>query len=352
MEKVTRVLTALKGGTPDMVPYMYNTMMREIQEKLIGREITDPTVDGLNITGWIGAPGDEGKVIPSLTAIPEVATKLGMDAIEIQMLPPIFAEYVVTNGDAVVASGLIDSEEALAKATASMPDPNDEKFYRNLEEMIKKYKGDFALGARVRLGVAPIFLSLGLENISMFYADEDETLTKSIEMYTEWCRKVNKNLSELDFDFFWCFDDIAFSTSMLVSPNMFREIFKGPMKKASDAINKPWIYHSDGDYHMVLDDIVEIGASGIHPIEKAAMDTAWLKENYGKKLCLVGNIDIDYTLSSGTPEEVETEVRERIELLGPGGGYIISDSNSIPNHCKPENILAMAQAIEKYRRIY
>jgi len=186
----------------------------------------------------------------------------------------------------------------------------------------------------------------------MFYADEDETLTKTIEMFTDYSRRLNKNLSELDFDFFWCFDDIAFSTSMLLSPSMFRELFKDNMKKAAAAITKPWIYHSDGNYQAVLDDIVEIGANGIHPIEKAAMDTAWLKENYGKKLCLVGNVDINYTLAEGTLEEVEAEVKSRIDLLGPGGGYIISDSNSIPNSCKAENIIAMAKAVEKYRRIY
>ena len=124
------------------------------------------------------------------------------------------------------------------------------------------------------------------------------------------------------------------------------------MRKAASTVSKPWIFHSDGNYKVVLDDIIDIGASGIHPIEKASMDTTWLKENYGQKLCMVGNIDIDYTLSSGTAREVEDEVRERIELLGPGGRYIISDSNSIPDFCKAENIIAMASAVKKYRNIY
>ena len=352
MDKITRVTTALKGGTPDMVPYIYNTMMRGIQERILGRTITDPCVDGINIAGWMGAPGEKAEVVPSLTAIPDTAKKLGMDAIEIQILPPLFTSFTIHDGNASISGSLIDSEEAFKKALASMPDPDDDKLLREVEEMIKKYKGDLAMGARVRLGVANTLLSVGIENLSMFYADEDETLTKTIDMYTDYCRKLNKNLNELDFDFFWCFDDIAFDSSLLISPTMFRELFKDNMIKASETITKPWIYHSDGNYQTVLDDIVEIGANAIHPIEKAAMDTKWLKENYGKKLCLVGNIDINYTLAEGTLEEVEQEVKDRIELLGPGGGYIISDSNSIPDFCKPENIIAMAEAVEKYRRIY
>ena len=352
MDKIERVVAALTGKTPDMVPYIYNTVMRSVQEQIVGRAITDPTVDGMNITGWLGPPGEKAEIIPSLSAIPDVALRLGMDAIEIQVLPPIFCDYSIQGSDKFVTSGLIDSEGAYLKACSSMPDPDDEKLLRTIEGMISMYKGDLAMGARVRLGASPCILSMGLENLAVLYAEEDETLQNTIEMYTDWSRRMNKNLSELDFDFFWCFDDIAFSSSMLISPAMFRELFKTPMKKAADAIRQPLIFHSDGNYQQVLDDIIEIGADGIHPIEISSMDSRWLKENYGHMLCLVGNIDIDFTLSSGTPEQVDAEVLERIGLFGPGGRYIISDSNSIPGFCKAENVIAMAQAVEKYRRIY
>jgi len=352
MNKVERVVTALLGKTPDMVPYIYNTMHREVQEEILGREINDPVVDGQSVTGWLGAPGEKAEVIPALSAIPEVATKLGLDGIEIQVLPPIFCKYVHKGKDKIVTAGLIDSAEALEKALASMPDPDDEKLLGNISDLIRQSKGDLAMGARIRLGASPTILSVGLENLALLYAEEDDTLQRTIEMYTGWSRAMNKNLSELDFDFFWCFDDIAFTSSLLISPSMFRELFKEQMKNAADVITRPLIFHSDGDYSAVLDDVIEIGANAIHPIETSSMDMRWLKQEYGKKLCLVGNIDINYTLSSGTPEQVEAEVRERIELLGPGGGYIISDSNSVPDFCKAENIIAMAQAIEKYRRIY
>jgi len=350
MNKPERIVAALIGKIPDMVPYMYNTTMRGIQERIVGHKIDGPTVDGTNISGWIGRMDEEARVIPSLSTVPEVADLLGMDAIQIQILPPVFANRVVEGGSIGVGRGLIDSAEALA--SARMPDPDDEKLLRSIEEMIRRYKGDFALGVRTRLGPAPSILSMGLENITTFYYDEDDTLFKTVEMYTDWSRKMNRNLCEMDFDFFWCFDDIAFTTSLLISPMMFREIFKENIRKAVSTINKPWIFHSDGNYSKVLDDIVDIGAYGIHPIEKTSMDTRWLKENYGNRLCLIGNIDIDYTLSSGTEEEVEQEVRERIEMLGPGGRYIIADSNSIPDGCKAENIIAMAKAVEKYRHIY
>jgi uroporphyrinogen-III decarboxylase len=77
-----------------------------------------------------------------------------------------------------------------------------------------------------------------------------------------------------------------------------------------------------------------------------------VKREYGDRLCIVGNIDLHYTLTRGTPEEVEAEVKERIETVGRGGGYMISSANSLTSYCKVENVRAMAAAIRKYRGMH
>jgi len=351
MNKIERITTALRGGVPDMVPYIYNTVDRSVQERILGRAIDLPLLDGLNVTGWLGGFDEKPEVVPALTIAPEVAGLLGMDAIQIQLLPPLFVKKVIVGGDACISGGLIDSADALR--SIKMPDPDDETLLRQVEDMINRYKGDFALGARVRLGAAPAILSLGMENLSYFiYDGEEDIVHETIALYASWSKRFNKNLSELDFDFFWAFDDIAYNTGPMFSPAIFKKFFKEPLKDAASSINKPWIFHSDGNYKLFLDDIVDIGASAIHPIERESMDHLWLKANYGDKLCLVGNIDINYTLSSGSPEEVEAEVKARIDELSPGGAYIIADSNSVPAFCKAENIIAMSKAVQKYRRAY
>ncbi len=350
MNKPERIVAALNGKTPDVVPYMYNTMMRGIQERIVGHSIIAPTVTGMNITGWLGGTEEKAEIEPVLTTVPATAKMLGMDAIQIQVLPPLFVDKVVSCGEACVAGGQLTSYEALEKA--QLPDPDDEALMKKISGMIDRYKGDFAMGARVRLGASSTIMSMGMEAIAYSLADEDGLLQSVIDMYTGWSERLLKNLCELDFDFVWAFDDIAYTTGLMFSPNVFRNFFKQPMKKAASAISVPWIFHSDGDYSAVLEDIIDIGASAIHPIEKESMDYLWLKENYGKSLCLVGNIDIDYTLSKGTPQEVDAEVKQRISELGPGGGYIICDSNSIPDFCKAENIIAMSEAVHRYRDLY
>jgi uroporphyrinogen decarboxylase len=194
---------------------------------------------------------------------------------------------------------------------------------------------------------------MGWENFAYLMVDDHDTFHGVVKMFTDWGKRFYKNLCELDFDFFWCFDDIAFGKSLMFRPDSFREFFMPHLKEAADAIKRPFIFHSDGYIVDVMEDIIEVlGASAIHPIEKGSMDTKWLKETYGKRLCLVGNIDIDNALARGTEEYVYGEVKGCIDLMGGGGAYIISDSNSVPGYCKPENVVAAAKAVEKYRRIY
>ena len=350
MNSRERVLCALKRGIPDAVPYMYNCMDKDIQERIIHKDINIDTVSSLNSWGFLGKLGEVTSVYPVLTVAPEVASFLKLDAIGIQIVPPLFVESETREGRALVKEGLITSREALEKTI--MPDPDDENMYKQIKELIKLFKGDFAMYARIRLGASPALLSMGMEGFSYSLCDEPDLVMDVLKMYCDWSRRVSKNLCELDFDFLWCFDDIAYSTAPMFSKDILTEFFIPNMQIARSGINKPWVYHSDGNLLPFLNELCELGMDGIHPLEPGTMDLGRLKSEFGKRLCLIGNIDIDKTLTKGTLEYVDIEVKERIYQLGPNGGYIISDSNSIPSYCKAENIIQMSKSIEKYKYIY
>jgi uroporphyrinogen decarboxylase len=151
----------------------------------------------------------------------------------------------------------------------------------------------------------------------------------------------------------WHADDIAFKTQLLVSPRILRNhVFPWytEMNRMAHAKAVPVVYHSDGALQEVVEDIVGCGFDGLNPIEPPAMDINAVKQLYGKRISIIGNIDLGYTLTRGTPDEVRAEVRQRIRDLAPGGGYAVSSSNSVPEYVPLANFNAMREATFAYGR--
>ena len=145
-------------------------------------------------------------------------------------------------------------------------------------------------------------------------------------------------------------DDIAYATGLLVSPQVLRQHVFPWYRKFGEIcrqLGKPLIYHSDGKLFEVLDDLIACGVNALHPIEPKAMDAPEVKRRTGGRLTLVGNIELD-RLARGTPDEVRELTRERIELVGTGGGYCAGSSNSVTHYVPLENFRAMIETIRDY----
>jgi uroporphyrinogen decarboxylase len=149
----------------------------------------------------------------------------------------------------------------------------------------------------------------------------------------------------------WYSDDIAFASGLMVSPENLEDLLFPWLKKIGDLAkeyNKPFIYHSDGLLTTVMDKIIQCGVAVLHPIEPKAMDIVEVKKNYGDKLALIGNIDVDL-LSRGSKEEIVNNVIRNIESVGLNGGYCVGSGNSIPEYVNFENYLTMIETAKEYQ---
>ena len=213
---------------------------------------------------------------------------------------------------------------------------------------IERYREDYAVFARIRLGGASTFESMGLDVFSIMMYEDPDLVKEVHRRFSEWSARVVQHLNKMDFDFIWANDDHADTKAPWINMEMWEEFFKPYQMMVAKEIKKPWIFHSDGNLFPILDGLLQLGMNGVHPVQPSAMDINQLKAKYGQRVCIVGNIDLDYTLPRGTEAEVEAEVRDRIEKVGKGGGYMISSANSITDYCKVENVRAMSRAIRKY----
>jgi uroporphyrinogen decarboxylase len=147
-------------------------------------------------------------------------------------------------------------------------------------------------------------------------------------------------------DIAWTWDDIGTQHAPMISPRMWEEQIKPHhirMNSAFKEYGATIMYHSCGSIVPFIDGFVEMGVEILNPLQPRAkgMDLAWIKATYGDCLSFHGAMDIQRTLPHGTIEDVAAEVRDRIQVLGAGGGYILAPAHMIQGDTPAENIVTM-----------
>lgn len=148
----------------------------------------------------------------------------------------------------------------------------------------------------------------------------------------------------------WVVDDLAFGTGPMISPQAFRDhLFPWYREMARRCHEKGLLFfmHSDGDLTMLMEDLIDLGVDVLQPVDPTCMDIVRIKETYGDRLCLAGNVPNEL-LRSGTPSGVEDLVKKLIEKCAPGGGYCVGSGNSVPEWARFENYMAMRGAALKH----
>ncbi len=330
-----RVLAALQIKQPDRVPWVESNIHNILVEKLLHR------------SDFEKAPVTHLFATPGIRIPPAVLDVLAIDNLMFSITPPRFVKSEKRDGMDLIIDGLIKSEKDLEKVI--LPDPEDDEFYQPARDFVSRYRGTHkALGVTTRMGLSNTYLGMGIEHFSLMLYDQPGFVLEFLDRYVEWACKAVAKINTLGFDFMIMPEDLAWKQGPLFSPKIIREFFLPRMKKVADRIKIPWIYHSDGNLMPILDDLLSLGMNGLANLEPGAMDIAEVKKRYGRRVCLMGNIDLHYTLTRGTPDETEAEVKKRIEEAAAGGGYILASANSLTGYCRPENVLAMHRALLKY----
>lgn len=198
----------------------------------------------------------------------------------------------------------------------------------------------------------PLWEGIGLGLLVKLIRKNKQKIKKYIDLRTRVGVKWAKAVAETDFDVFFLCDDTAYKSSTMINPKYHRELIVPAYKKMVNQIRKAGkfaLFHSDGFTEPYFDGLIEAGFHGVESLEPfAGMDLKHLKEKYGDKLCLVGNMDVSGVLPFGTKDEVVEAVKKCIKDAGEGSGYMLSPCTDLTNSCKVENVITMIAAAKKY----
>jgi len=150
-------------------------------------------------------------------------------------------------------------------------------------------------------------------------------------------------------------DDLGTQDRLLMSPAMYRKVLK-PIHADYIAFIRERtparvFFHTDGDVFDLVDDFIDIGVDILNPVQTSAgrmSNLPELKRRWGSRLAFCGAIDTHRVLPSGTPDEVRREVHRVLDIMAPGGGYLVASVHTIMDDVPPENILAMVDAVAEY----
>ncbi len=353
-----RMVCALSLETPDRVTH-WELAYNESSVISIARHFTDDLPEADYVQRM--TLEDKLKLFEALILIQE---ELDVDGVTLRILPE--AEFLDAetfkddwgtvfrfdpSGEALVVGGPIRDETDLK---GFQPPKVREDSLASLAYIAGRFNGERAAVLSVQCPFRRSWnLVGGMEHLLLAYGDNPSLVHSLARMVTDYTLEALEIGIGIGADIISLDGDLAYSGGMIMSPKHFREYLAPYYREIIDFVHRSGrkiFKHTDGDHWSIMEDFLDLGFDGIHPIQPQCLDLAKVKEEIGNRICLMGNIDCLDTLVNGSTRDVEEEVQRAIKIAAPGGGYILASSNSIHPGVKPDNYIAMVQAAHKYGR--
>jgi uroporphyrinogen decarboxylase len=200
-----------------------------------------------------------------------------------------------------------------------------------------------------------LYVRRNLEEALLDFYDYQNLVERALDAYSEWALEYFQATCELVQPDFVLFAGSVASMSV-VSPDLYRRYAFPFLCEAVESANAYGVFvgvHMCGRCQAALPMLAEAGIHLIEPLESPPggdVDLAEVKEEYGRQVCLKGNVNTFETLARGTPDEVKTEAYTCIQKAGSDGGFILSTGDQVPAETPEENMLALIETAQLHGR--
>ena len=253
-------------------------------------------------------------------------------------------------GHAYPIDGPIHSREELEAYTP--PAAGKPGRCAELERVLGKYGEDKAVILHMNDIWSLPSRMMSFEDFIINIIEEPEFIADLVRMTVDAQIPLAEEAAKRGVQFVFTGDDVAYNSGPMISPDIFREIFFPELKRIIGVYRDLGLYvlkHTDGNIMPLLDMYLEAGIHLLDPIDPiAGMDLKHMKNTYGDKIAFKGNVNCATTLVHGSIDDTVAETRRCLEIGMPGGGYVISSSNSIHSSVNPDNYRAMLETIDQY----
>jgi uroporphyrinogen decarboxylase len=232
--------------------------------------------------------------------------------------------------------------------------PYDDAYKETMKKAVQKIKEQDRVSI-VRAGTIfeQAWQLRGMENLFADFVFNEDLAAVLLDKITDMRVRIARAAGMAGADMIFTADDLGMQSRMLMAPKMWRKWLKPRLARVIAAAreHKPDIhvkYHSDGYFDPLIPELIEVGVTILNPVQPESTDPVKLKKLYGDKLTFDGTIGIQTTMPFGTPEDVHREVKRMIEIVGKGGGLIITARHTLEPGVPVENVQAFLDAVDRY----
>jgi len=217
-------------------------------------------------------------------------------------------------------------------------------------ESVRKLRADtdcYILSVTYAFNFEKAWMLRGMQNFMMDMVRAPESVERLLGRIME----INKTMLQLlvsieEVDGFMLGSDWGGQRGLLISPQHWRRFIRRTEAECYNIVRRAgkhvWV-HSCGDIRLILPDLIDIGLQAINPVQSEVMDVRELKRDFGRDLTFWGGIGTQRVLPYGTPDEVRADVERTIDIMAPGGGYVLGPSQHIQQDVPLENVLALIE---------
>lgn len=241
------------------------------------------------------------------------------------------------------------SVEELAAHDWPSPDWFD---FGDFAARLDEWEGFAVMASGASVWQHPTFLR-GLDNLLVDMVSEPEMAAFLLDQFTDFYVAYFDRMFTAApgrIDLLRIADDLGMQDRLLISPGLFAQYVAPRLRRLVDMAHQHGVkvmFHSCGAIMPLIDEIIAVGVDVLDPLQVTAqgMDPATIKARFGNRICLHGAIDTQYLLPRGSPDDVRRAAREMMDILGRGGGYILSPSHVLQSDVPTANILALYEEL-------
>ncbi len=170
----------------------------------------------------------------------------------------------------------------------------------------------------------------GFENALCDLMIEPEACAEYFSAIADWkCKYFHKIAQYYKVDGINAHDDYGSADQMFMPLETWRELIKPNLAKMVQQVHDDGLiyqHHSCGYVEPLFDDLIDIGVDAIDTLQGGSnKNLGELKKRYGDRITFCGGFDNQHVLEQPgvTPEQIKAEYRRAVDLIAPGGSYVV-----------------------------